>query len=148
MKTKKNTNVKMHSVFFFSAVMCHVNKGVMLREATCNSQTLQAIRSSPLVRLFGPSRFWPLRFLMSSTKMKIRKECCWLLSNICAGPLYQVQQIRDHGFFERLPSVKMEGGVRSVIILFGQVTILDPVELFEGKQRKCQASEFLWCIRF
>ena len=41
------------------------------------------------------------RQLMASPKMKIRKECCWLLSNICAGPLYQVQQIRDHGFFNQ-----------------------------------------------
>lgn len=39
--------------------------------------------------------------LTTSTKMKIRKECCWMLSNICAGPLYQVVQIRDAGFFER-----------------------------------------------
>ena len=54
-----------------------------------------------LTSLFSAIFVLHLRQLMSSPKMKIRKECCWLLSNICAGPLYQVQQIRDHGFFEQ-----------------------------------------------
>lgn len=34
-------------------------------------------------------------------RVKIRKECCWLLSNICAGPVHQVLQLRDAGFLPR-----------------------------------------------
>ncbi|CAE7881370.1 unnamed protein product [Symbiodinium sp. KB8] len=31
-----------------------------------------------------------------------REECCWLLSNICAGTVHQVQQVLNAGFFKVL----------------------------------------------
>ena len=42
---------------------------------------------------------------MPCLRSKIRKECCWLLSNICAGPVHQVLQIRDQGFFPRFAAL-------------------------------------------
>ena len=33
-----------------------------------------------------------LRIRCRSTKTKIRQECCWMISNVCAGPLHQISQ--------------------------------------------------------
>ncbi|CAJ1451480.1 unnamed protein product, partial [Effrenium voratum] len=46
--------------------------------------------------------FGAIRQLLASPKMKIRKECCWLLSNICAGTLAQVSQVLEAGLFDIL----------------------------------------------
>ncbi|CAK9074917.1 unnamed protein product [Durusdinium trenchii] len=40
--------------------------------------------------------------LLKSQKNKIRQECCWMISNICAGTLSQIHQVHDKGLLSAL----------------------------------------------
>merc|ERR1719215_1300794 len=46
--------------------------------------------------------------LLSHRKMAVRKECCWALSNICAGNQDQKQRLVDQGLFSRISQMLLD----------------------------------------
>lgn len=43
-----------------------------------------------------------MKILLGNTKTKIRQECCWMISNICAGTTSQINQVFESGLFSTM----------------------------------------------